>query len=56
MWIITTSDGRRVAGFRCETGARRIAHTLGSTQLRGRYSWDVVDSQGRLFVVEISHR
>jgi hypothetical protein len=24
--------------------------------LRGPYSWDVVDNQGRLFVAEIKHR
>jgi hypothetical protein len=24
--------------------------------LRGPYSWDVVDNQGRLFVAEIRHR
>jgi hypothetical protein len=36
--------------------ARRIVHTLGVTQLRSSYSWDVVDNQGRLFVAEITHR
>jgi hypothetical protein len=31
-------------------------HRLGTTQLRGPYSWDVVDSMGHLFVAEISHQ
>ena len=56
MWTITTSDGRRVADIRSEIDARRIVHRLGITQLRGPYSWDVVDSQGRRFVAEIRHR
>jgi hypothetical protein len=56
MWILTTSDGRRVADIGSEVDARRIAHTLGTTQLRGPFSWDVVDSHGRSFVVEIRHR
>src|SRR5258705_4264014 len=56
MWTLTTSDGRRVADIRCEMDARRIVHTLGTTQLRGPYSWDVVDSRGQLFVAEIRHR
>jgi hypothetical protein len=56
MWTLTTSDGRRVAEIRSEMEARRIAHRLGITQLRGPYSWDVVDSQGRRFVAEIRYR
>ena len=56
MWRITTSDGRRVANIRCEDHARRLVHTLGVTQLRGPYSWDIVDNQGRLFVAEITYR
>jgi hypothetical protein len=56
MWTLSTSDGRRVANIRSEIDARRIVHTLGITQLRGPYSWDVVDSQGRRFVAEIRHR
>jgi hypothetical protein len=56
MWTITTSDGRRVADIRSEIVARRMAHTLGITQLRGPYSWDVLDSQGRRFVAEIKRR
>ena len=56
MWMLTTSDGRRVADIGSEMDARRIVHTLGITQLRGPYSWDVVDNQGRLFVAEIRHR
>ena len=51
-----TSDGRRLADIRSEMDARRIVHTLGITQLRGPYSWDVVDNQGRLFVAEIRRR
>jgi hypothetical protein len=56
MWILTTSDGRRVAEIGSEIDARRIVHTLGTTQLRGPYSWDVVDNQGRWFVAEIGHK
>jgi hypothetical protein len=56
MWTITTSDGRRVAEIRSEIVARRMVHTLGITQLRGPYSWDVLDSQGRRFVAEIKRR
>jgi hypothetical protein len=56
MWTITTSDGRRVANIRSEIDARRIVHTLGITQLRVPYSWDVFDSQGHRFVAEIRHR
>jgi hypothetical protein len=56
MWILTTSDGRRIVDIHCEIDARRIAHRLGITQLRGPYSWDVVDNQGRMFVAEIRHR
>jgi hypothetical protein len=56
MWMLTTSDGLRVAEIRREIDARRIVHTLGTTQLRGPYSWDVVDNQGHWFVAEISHR
>ena len=53
MWTITTSDGRRGADIRSEIVARRMVHTLGITQLRGPYSWDVLDSHGRWFVAEI---
>jgi hypothetical protein len=56
MWMLTTSDGRLLADIRSEMDARRIVHTLGTTQLRGPYSWDVVNNQGRLFVAEIRHR
>jgi hypothetical protein len=56
MWTLSTSDGRRVANIRSEIDARRIVHTLGVTQLRGPYSWDVVDNQGHWFVAEIKHR
>jgi hypothetical protein len=56
MWTLTTSDGRRIIDIRCETDARRIVHTLGTPQLRGPYSWDVVDNHGRLFVAEITHK
>jgi hypothetical protein len=56
MWTLTTSDGRRVANICSEIDARRIVHTLGITQLRGPYSWDVVDNQGCWFVAEIRHR
>jgi len=45
-----------VADIHSEADARRIVHTLGTTQLRGPYSWDIVDSQGRLFVAEIRYR
>jgi hypothetical protein len=56
MWTLSTSDGRRVANIRSEINARRIVHTLGVTQLRGPYSWDVADNQGHWFVAEIKHR
>jgi hypothetical protein len=56
MWTLTTSDGQRVADIRSEIDARRAAHTLGVTQLRGPYSWDVVDNQGHQFIAEIRHR
>jgi hypothetical protein len=54
MWTLTTSDGRRIAHMRSEIDARRIVHTLGITQ--SRYSWDVLDPQGRWFVAAIKHR
>jgi hypothetical protein len=56
MWTLTTSDGQWVADIRSETDARRLVHRLGVTQLRGPFSWDVVDSQGRLFVAEMRYR
>ena len=56
VWTLRTSDGRRVTNIRSEIDARRIVHTLGITQSRGPYSWDVVDSQGRRFAAEIRHR
>lgn len=56
MWIVITSDGRRVTDICSETDARRAVHKLGITQLRGPYSWDVVDNLGHKFVAEIRHR
>jgi hypothetical protein len=56
MWILISSDGQRLANIRSEEDARRTAHTLGMTQMRGPYSWDVVDHVGHRFVVEIRHR
>lgn len=56
MWILITSDGRRLADIGSEEDARRTVHTLGTTQLRGPFSWDVIDAQGRRFVAEIRHR
>jgi hypothetical protein len=55
MWTLITSDGRR-ANIGSEEDARRTVHTLGTTQLRGPFSWDVVGDDGRRFVVEIRHR
>ncbi|WP_068183255.1 hypothetical protein [Mycobacterium sp. UM_CSW] len=55
MWTLVTSDGRRLSNFRSEIDARRAAHALGTTQLRGLFSWDVVDVEGRRFVAEIKH-
>jgi hypothetical protein len=55
MWTLITSDGRRLANIRSEIDARRSVHALGVTQLRGPYSWDVVDNQGHRFIAEISH-
>jgi hypothetical protein len=56
MWTLSTSDGRRVPDIPSEMDARHIAHRLGTTQLRGPYSWDVVDSYGNRFVAEIRHQ
>jgi hypothetical protein len=56
MWTLITSDGRRLANIGSEEDARRSVHALGITQLRGPFSWDVVDSQGHRFVAEIRHR
>jgi len=56
MWIVTTSDGRRTAEIRCEADARRVVHRLGVTQLRGPYSWDVIDNLGHRFVAEVKRR
>ena len=56
MWILITSDGRRLSNIGSEEDARRTVHTLGTTQLRGPFSWDVVDNQGLRFVAEIRHR
>jgi hypothetical protein len=56
MWVLITSDGRRLTNIGSEEAARRTVHTLGTTQLRGPFSWDVVDNQGRRFVAELTHR
>jgi hypothetical protein len=56
MWTLTTSDGRLVANISSEEEARRTVHTLGTTQLRGPFSWDVVDDYSHRFVAEIKHR
>jgi hypothetical protein len=56
MWTLIISDGRRLVNIGCEEDARRTVHTLGTTQLRGPFSWDVVDHHGRRFVAEIRHR
>jgi hypothetical protein len=56
MWTLITSDGRRIANIGSEEDARRIVHSLGTTQLRGPFSWDVVDAEGRLFVADIKRR
>ena len=56
MWILVTSDGRRLANIGSEEDARRTVHRLGMTQLHGPFSWDVVDDQGCHFVAEIRHR
>jgi len=56
MWTLIISDGRRVANIGSEEEARRTVHTLGTTQLRGPFSWDVVDDHGSRFVAEIMHR
>jgi hypothetical protein len=55
MPTITISDGRR-SPYRPEIDARRIVHTMGITQLRGPYSWDVPDSRDHWLVAEIGHR
>jgi hypothetical protein len=56
MWTLIISDGRRLLNIGSEEDARRTVHTLGATQLRGPFSWDVVDDLGRRFVAEIRHR
>ena len=56
MWIVVTSDGRRISDVGAEVDARRAVHALGVTQLRGPYCWDVVDNLGRRFAAEIKHR
>jgi hypothetical protein len=56
MWTLITSDGRRLTNIGSEEDARRTVHALGTTQLRGPFSWDVIDDQGRRFVAEIRHR
>jgi hypothetical protein len=56
MWTLITSDGRRLPNIGSEEEARRTVHTLGITQLRGPFSWDVVDDKGCRFVAEIKHR
>ena len=56
MWIVITSDGRRLADIRSEADARRAVHRLGVTQMRVPYSWDVVDNLGHRFVAELKHR
>ena len=56
MWIVITSDGRRVADICSEADARRAVHRLGVTQMRGPYSWDVVDNLGHKFIAELKHR
>ena len=56
MWIVITSDGRRVGDIYSEADARRTVHRLGVTQLRGPYSWDVVDNLGHRFVAEVKRR
>lgn len=56
MWTLITSDGRLLPNIGSEEEARRAVHTLGTTQLRGPFSWDVVDDYRRRFVAEIKHR
>jgi hypothetical protein len=56
MWTLSTSQGQRVGDIPSESDARRTVHALGTTQIRGPYSWDVVDTHGRSFVAEISRR
>ena len=56
MWTLVLSDGRRLPNIGSEIDARRAAHALGTTQLRGPFSWDVIDAEGRRFVAEIRHR
>jgi hypothetical protein len=56
MWIVITSDGRRVADICSEVDASRVVHRLGVTQMRAPYSWDVVDNLGQRFVAEVKRR
>lgn len=56
MWTLITSDGRQLAEIGSEEAARRTVHTLGTTQWRGPFSWDVIGNDGRRFVAVIRHR
>jgi hypothetical protein len=56
MWTLITSDGRQLAEIGSEAVARRTVHSLGTTQWRGPFSWDVVGTDGIRFVAEIRHR
>jgi hypothetical protein len=56
MWIVITSDGRRVGDICSEADARRAVHKLGVSQMRGPYSWDVVDNLGHRVVAEVKHK
>jgi hypothetical protein len=56
MWTLTASDRRRLASIGSKEAARRTVRALGTTRLRGPFSWDVIDDEGRRFVAEIRHR
>lgn len=56
MWTYVDSRGHQVSGIKHEDDARRMVHTMGVSQWRGAYSWDVTDNTGHRFVAEIKYQ
>lgn len=55
MWVLSVSDGRRVADIAREDDARRAVHSLGVTERVGMYSWRFRGASGELLTAEIRH-
>jgi hypothetical protein len=53
MWALTTSKGMRVDGIAREQDGREAVRMLGTPQVIGPFSWQVVDNQGHQFIVEL---